>query len=101
MGIIVLPNGLDVPFPRRLFAAMADYAIRQGREERLWRMLHQRFDGAGCFLDLAELPGDELLAFKLGISSLVEHLDTVDEFAGFEARGTLAALKQIERSFAT
>lgn len=101
MGIIVLPNGLDVPFPRRLFAALADYAIRQGRDERLWRTLHQQFGGAGCCLDLSELPGDELVAFKLGISSLMEHLDTVDEFAGFDAREVLVSLKPIARVFET
>jgi len=101
VGIIVTANDMDIPFPRRLFAAMAQHAITQGLDEGRWRALHQMFETQGCCLALSDLTADDLIAFKSGVALLARHLETVDEFAGFDAPGICMSLILIERSFET
>lgn len=84
MGIIALSEDIDIPFPRRLFTALADFEVKRGSNSVVWENLKNRFEGGGCFLDLYELDAPEFVGFKVGIEALSAHVSGLDTFVGFE-----------------
>lgn len=95
MGIVVLSNDANVPFPRRLFSAIAEREVAKGQHVTHWENIINSFEGGGCFLDIRELPDDELSAFKIGIKNTLQCIDTLEFFEGFRVADIQKSLQKI------
>ncbi|MBI1219438.1 MAG: hypothetical protein GC186_12910 [Rhodobacteraceae bacterium] len=97
MGIISLSDTIDVPFPQRLFVAMADFAEARGEDAVVWGGIKQRFFDGGSFLDVQELNEDELVTLRRTIACLIRYVEHHAEFAGFQTNGVLESLTRIDK----
>lgn len=95
MGNITLPDDSDVPFPRRLFSALADFATSRGADLEIWKGLQGRYLGGGSFLDIRVMDEEELVSFRWAVMALLRELEGVDEYAGFDASGVIESLRKI------
>lgn len=74
MGLITLSGDTDVPFPRRLFAALVHRKTDMNRAHQLWEELHLKYLGGGCYLDIDDFSEEELVAFRTAIADLRQHV---------------------------
>ncbi|ASP32212.1 hypothetical protein [Labrenzia sp. VG12] len=98
MGILVLADDTDVPFPRRLFAEMERLAVERGGNREAWQHLAGIYRGSGCMLDLAALDEGELSTFKEGFAHLLAELAGKTPVAGLDVTGLTQILGPINRS---
>ncbi|MDX8355260.1 hypothetical protein [Cognatiyoonia sp. IB215182] len=99
MGLLVLSGERDVAFPRRLFAALVNHEIYEGRNTEHWHSIKCRFEGGGAFLDVSELTDEELIAFRDGVENLILEINGQSSFAGFDVKSIEESLMIVRNHF--
>ncbi len=99
MGLLLLLNGEEVPFPRRLFGALA----RAGREvsgrAAEWDELEGKWLGWGCYLVLSEMPHADLVLMRQAIGPLMVSIEANEELDDEERAGWLSLLGKVMATF--